>query len=103
MRIVFKGERLAYVLIEPLPQSSAVDASERDQRVYQKLLVDSGKAGLIILTSVSPKVQKQYKVVDAYSIVHHLRELYNEQVRTERFKIFELHFGSKMEEGTSPV
>ena len=41
--------------------------------------------------------------MDAYSIVFHPWELYNEQARTERFKIFELLFGSKMEEGTSPV
>ena len=39
----------------------------------------------------------------AYSIVHHLRELYNKQARTERFKVPELLFGSKMEEGTSLV
>ena len=41
--------------------------------------------------------------MDAYSIVRHLRELYNEQVRTERFKVYKLLFGSKMEEGTSLV
>ena len=50
-----------------------------------------------------PEFQKQYKTVDAYSIVHHLREHYNEQVSTKRFKVSELLFGSKMEEGTSPM
>ena len=41
--------------------------------------------------------------MDAYSIIRHLRELYNEQAITERFKVFKLLFGSKMEEGTSLV
>ena len=41
--------------------------------------------------------------VDAYSIVRHLRELYNEHVRTKRFKVSELLFGFKIEEGTSLV
>ena len=41
--------------------------------------------------------------MDAYSIVHHQRELYNEQARTERVKVSELLFSSKMEEGTSLV
>ena len=41
--------------------------------------------------------------MDAYSIIRHLRELYNEQTINERFKVFELLFGSKMEEGTSLV
>ena len=50
---------------------------------------------------MSPELQKQYKIMDTYSIVRHLREIYIEQARTERFKVFELHFGSKMEKGTS--
>ena len=38
--------------------------------------------------------------MDTNSIVFHLRELNNEQARTERFKVSELLFGSKIEEGT---
>ena len=41
--------------------------------------------------------------MDAYSIVRHLRELYNEQERIERFKVSKLLFCSNIEEGTSPV
>ena len=41
--------------------------------------------------------------MDAYSIVRHLRELYNEQARTKRFKVSNLFFNSKIEEGTSLV
>ena len=96
-------ERLAYVIVEPLPQSPAVDAPESIQRAYQKCLVDNTRARLIIHTSISPEFQKQYKIMDTYSIMRHLREHYNEQVRTEKFKVSELPFGSKMEEGTSPV
>ena len=39
--------------------------------------------------------------MDAYFIVRHLREHYNEQARTERFKVFELLFGYKMDKGAS--
>ena len=52
---------------------------------------------------MSPEFQKQYKIVDAYSIVRHIREHYNKQANIERFKVSKLLFGSKMEEGTSPV
>ena len=52
---------------------------------------------------MSPEFQKHYKTMDAYSILHHLREHYNKKVRTERFKVYELLFGSKMEKGTSLV
>ena len=76
LRIVLKREKLTYVIIEPLPESSTADVPESIQREYKKLLVDSAKARLIIQTSMSPEFQKQYKIVDAYSIVHHLREHY---------------------------
>ena len=103
LRIVLKRERLAHVLVESLPQSPTVDASETVRRAYQKRLVDSARARLIILTSMSPKLQKQYKTVDANSIVRYLRELYNEQARTERFKVSNFLFSSKMEKGTIAV
>ena len=68
LKIVLKRERLTYVLVKSLPQSLTVDASESIQSANQKRLVDSARAGLIIHTSMSPKFQKQYKTVDAYSI-----------------------------------
>ena len=52
--IVLKMERLAYVLVETLSQSLAINAYEMVQRAYQKCLVDSARAGLIFLTSMSP-------------------------------------------------
>ena len=58
LRIVLKKERLTYVIIEPLPESPAADTPESLQRAYQKLLVDSERAGLIIHTSMSPEFQK---------------------------------------------
>ena len=55
LRIVLKRERLAYVIVEPLPQSPTVDAPESFQRAHQKHLVDSVRVGLIIHTSMSPE------------------------------------------------
>ena len=52
---------------------------------------------------MSPEFQKQYKTVDGYAIVRHLKEHYNEQARIERFKVSKQLFGSNMEEGTSSV
>ena len=55
LRIVLKRERLADVIVEPLLESSATDALER---AYQKRLVDSERARLIIYTSMSLEFQK---------------------------------------------
>ena len=103
LRIVLKRKRLAYVIIESLLESPTVDAPESIQRAYQKHLVDSARVGLIIHISMLPEFQKQYKTMDAYSIVCHLRGHYNEQASIERFKVSKLLFCSKMEVGTSPM
>ena len=100
-RIVLNDEKLPYVIIEPIPRSPTADAPESVQRAYQKHLVDCARAGLIIHTSMSPEFQKRYKTEDAYSIVCHLREHYNEQAAFEGFKVTKLLFNSKMEVGTS--
>ena len=52
---------------------------------------------------MSPEFQKRYKTEDAYSIVCHIREHYNEQAAFEGFKVTRLLFNSKMEVGTSLV
>ena len=103
LRIVLKEEKIAYVIIEPIPESPTADAPESVQNAYKKHLVDSTRAGLFIHTSMSPEFQKWYKTEDAYSIVRHLREHYNEQATIEGFKVTRLLFGSKIEVGTSPV
>ena len=52
---------------------------------------------------MSPEFQKRYKTKDAYSIVRHLKEHYNEKAAFEGFKVTRLLFYSKMEVGNSPV
>ena len=65
LKIVFKKERLTYVITEPLPECTTANAPKSVQRAYHKCLVDSVRARLIIHLSMSPEFQKQYKIVDA--------------------------------------
>ena len=78
LRIVLNEKELAYVISRLITGSPTIDAPESVQRAYKKHLVDSVRVGLIIHTSMSPEFQKRYKTEDAYSIVRHLREHYNE-------------------------
>ena len=103
LRIVLNEEELAYVITKPILGSPTTNAPKIVQRAYKKHLVGSVRAGLIIHTSMSPEFQKRYKTEDAYSIVRHLREHYNEQAAFEGFKVTRLLFNSKMEVGTSLV
>ena len=80
LRIVLKAERINYALDEPLPKSPTVESFERVQRAYHKHLVDNVWARCVMLTSMSPELQKQYMVVDAHNIVLHPMDLFYEQV-----------------------
>ena len=96
LRIVLKAEKIAYVLDAPLLVSPSVDASVGDQIAYQKHLDDSIIAAYIMLASMSPRLQKQHEAMTAYDIVAHLKELFHEQARSERFEVSKMLFRSRM-------
>ncbi|KAJ8771297.1 hypothetical protein K2173_026474 [Erythroxylum novogranatense] len=103
LRIVLRSEELGYVLDVPLPDPPAIDASDEDQKAYRKHLKDSDMATCIMLASMSPELQKQYESMDANTIVFHLREMFDEQARSERFDTSRLLFTTKMTPGSSAV
>ena len=71
MRIVLKGERLAYVL-----ESPTVDASKEVQRAYLKNIDDKEMVGCIMLSSMSLELQKEHEDMNLYTIVCDLREFF---------------------------
>ena len=103
LRIVLKVEKIAYFLDAPLLVSPSVDASIGDQITYQKHLDDSIIAACIMVASISPGLQKQHVAMTTYDIVAHLKELFHEQARSERFEVSKMLFRSRMLEGTCPI
>ena len=57
----------------------------------------------IMLTSMSPRLQKQHEHLDAPTILLHLQELFEEQNRTERYEISKALFRCRIVEGTSDM
>jgi hypothetical protein len=55
-----------------------------------------------MLATMSPDLQKQYEHADAYTMIEGLREMFQNQVRTERYNISKSLFACKLAEG-SPV
>ena len=100
LRIVLNVERIAYVLNGPHLVSCVVNASDEDHKAYQKHLDGNVMATCIMLASMSPELQKQHEAMTTNSIVLNLRDMFHEQVRSERFKISKLLFRSKMQERT---
>ena len=52
---------------------------------------------------MSQGLQKQHEAMTTYDTVAHLKELFHEQGRSERFEVSKLLFRSRMQEGTSSV
>ncbi|XP_074577493.1 uncharacterized protein LOC141833884 [Curcuma longa] len=101
LRIFLKAEKLAYVLDDLPPEPLAADVTDDQRLVHQKHLADSDLASCIMLASMSPNLQKQHEHMDAFTIIYHLRELFDEQARSEKFEVSKLLFRSRMQEGTT--
>ena len=101
LRIVLKSEKLLYVLEAEIPPPPAEDAPAEEHEVHRKHKEDSDAAQCIMLASMNSELQKQHEHMDAHTIILHLRELFDEQARTERYEISKQLFRSKMMEGTS--
>ncbi|CAL9167855.1 unnamed protein product, partial [Musa hybrid cultivar] len=92
----------------PSPSSGAADAtaaSEAPQRraPFQRPLesgLDQGVYKCYMLGSMTPELQRQYEKMDARSILLHVRKLFEEQRRTQRYKISKSLFRARMIEGT---
>ena len=59
--------------------------------------------GCIMLASMSHELQKYHEAMDSNTVVFHMRELFYEHARSERFEVFKMLFRSKMTEGTPLV
>ena len=85
LRIFFKQERKSYVIdttFPPVPPSNA----PRDQKdAYEKHLNDSVDVTCLMLAAMVPDLQKQFEAMKAFEIIRHLKEMFQEQARQERF------------------
>ncbi|WOL03969.1 hypothetical protein Cni_G12689 [Canna indica] len=92
LRIVLKAENILYVLDTSGPLVSLDDVTVDQQQAYLKYSEDNDMATCIMLASMSPELQKQHQYIDAYTIIFHLKELFEEQARIEQYEISKLLF-----------
>ena len=99
LRIVLTAEKIVYVLdtVMPTPEEGA---SEDEIARYVKYIDDSTLAQCYMLGSMTPELQRQHEKMDARSILLHVRKLFEEQGRTQRYEISKSLFRARMTEGT---
>lgn len=101
LRIVLKHEKIGYVLEHPLPEVPTEDSTVEEVAAYNKHSDDDNTASCVMLAAMSPELQKQHDGMDAYTMIFHLKELYDEQSRVERYETSKQLYRCKMGEGSS--
>ncbi|KAL3528071.1 hypothetical protein ACH5RR_012727 [Cinchona calisaya] len=102
LRIVLKQERKLYVLDNPIPEQPAANAPRAERDAYSKHSNDSVDVGCFMLATMSPDLQKDLEHLEAFEMVNHLKEMFQQQARQERFDTTKALHSCKMAEG-APV
>ena len=87
MRIVLKQERKSYVLEEPILEPPATNATRANRDAYKKHQDDALNVGYLMFSTMNSELQKQHKNMNAFDMIVHLKRLYQEQARHERFDV----------------
>ena len=78
LRIVLKQEKKLYVLDAPPPPEPARDATEVQRETYESKRSDSNDVTCLMLATMVPELQKQFMDQEAYEIMVHLKEMFQE-------------------------
>ena len=101
LRIILIQEKLFYVLENSIPSEPAPDDDVAVKDAYHKHSDDYESICCLMLASMSPDLQKQYEDMNAFTMLNHLKALYDKRVRNERYDISQELFHCKMEVGSS--
>ena len=101
LRIVLKQERKEYILDQPVPDEPAANAPKAQKDAYSKHLNDSIDVTCLMLGCMDSNLQKQLMEMDAYTIIGHLKEIFQEKARIERFSTIKALLSCKLTAGSS--
>ena len=87
LRIVLKHERKLYVIDKAIPDEPAPDVPRTERNAFNKHKEDSLDVTCIMLATMEPELQKQMEDMEAYDMIVHLKEMFQEQARHERFAV----------------
>ena len=101
LRIVLTQERKLYVLENPSPEEPANDAPRAQRTAYEKHFNDSVDVACLILAIMVLELKKNMEMLTAFEMVTHLKEMFQQQARQERFETTKALHSCKMAEGGS--
>jgi transposase InsO family protein len=101
LRIVLRREKKEYVLTKPLPNKPSDTDKQETKDEYTKHEEDELDVSSLLVTLMSPELQRQFEAKSSYIIMSQLKKMFQEQARVERYNVTKGFLGCKMAEGTS--
>jgi hypothetical protein len=99
LRIALRQEKTEYVLTELYPDDLPTASTAIDCRAHEKHCDNALNVCYLMLTTMSPDLQKQYEHIDAYTMIQGLHRMFENQARAERYNISKVLFAWKLAEG----
>ena len=94
-------ERNLYVLDEPIPEEPAANAPRAQGDTYIKHQNDSVDVKCLMLATMESELQKHMVDMEAFSMIARLKEMFQEQVRIDKFATIKALLSCKMVAGSS--
>ena len=102
LTIVLKQERKMFVLDNEIPNEHPANNAPRAERdAYSKHLNDSVDVTCLMLTTMNSELQNQFEEMEAFDMIVHLKGMFQEKARQERFTTTKALNACKMTHGTS--
>ncbi|XP_019241520.1 PREDICTED: uncharacterized protein LOC109221498 [Nicotiana attenuata] len=102
--IVLIAEEYKFVLAEVCPEKPGDDATDDEQKAYQKWIKADEMARCYILASMSNVLQHQHQSMEsAYDILENLKEMFGDQNRAAKQTAMKALLNTKMVEGSSTL
>ncbi|XP_031280246.1 uncharacterized protein LOC116138702 [Pistacia vera] len=90
-----------YILDEPIIEAPKLESAQEARDAYRKYLDGADIVQCILLASLTPDMQEQHENMDVYSIVTHLKELFQKRAKHECYKVSKALYRCRMSEGNT--
>jgi hypothetical protein len=103
LRIVLKAEKKEEILDNPLPEAHADNAPAAKKNAYKRACDADPEVSCLVLACMEPDLQMQFNNNHAtHDMIMALNDMFQTQVRTERFNVSKAFVETKLAEG-APV
>ena len=101
LRIVLRQERKKYILNQPIPEEPTANAPRAQKDAYNKHANDSVDVTCLMLRCTESDLQKQLMEMEAYTMIGHLKEMFQEKARIKRFNTIRVLLSYKLTNSSS--